>query len=522
MQPYLKKTLTGSQWMVEEKPFLVLGGEVHNSSSSSLDYMEPIWGKLRAIGLNTVLLPIYWELIEPQEGYFDFTLLDGLIQNAHKNGLRLILLWFATWKNTRSDYVPEWVKTDFKRFYRAQTVDGRTLASISCFNEECCRLDGRAFAQVMAHIRETDEEHTVIGVQVENETGLLGSPRDYCPEANVQFEKPIPERLRAYLYEHKQEIAPDLFQYINFDALTHSWKEAFQSLAEEAFMAYYVGCYVGSVAAAGKKEYDIPMFVNAWPEQCPGEPGGIHPSGGPTSLMHDIWRCAAPEIDALAADLYLENFAEECRAYSRLPYNPLIIPEGRPDRWFMSHAFYAFSECDALCFSPFGIEDIHQIHSLPEGTPIQSIFQTFEGRDLSDLIQKTYDILENLSDLICQYRGTGKMHGILQGRLMNQVVELSEYYAHISFSNFIDRMEIPSGGMVFELSEHDFLLVGAGYSVKFVPKAGTSPVFDYLSIEEGEFSNGNWVRRRRLNGDELHPILPSTPSILRVRLFAYE
>lgn len=521
MQPYLTKEPTGVQWMVDGKPFLVLGGEVHNSSASSLSYMEPIWEKLRDLGLNTVLAPIYWELIEPEERKFDFALLDGLMEGARSHGLRLILLWFATWKNTLSHYVPEWVKTDFARFPRALSADGRILPSVSCLSEECRRLDARAFAQVMAHIRETDRDHTVIGMQVENETGLLDSPRDYRPEATALFESPVPEELAAFLREREGALSPALAQYLRPEGLSGNWREAFGLLAEEAFMAYHTARYVGAVAAAGKAEYDIPMFVNAWPAQCPGEPGGVHPSGGPVSAMHDIWRCAAPALDALAADLYLENFAEECAAYTRLPGNPLVIPEGRPDRWFMAHAFYAIAEHGALCYSPFGIEDVGHIQAPPPDAVIQSVFQTFEGRDTSALIRGTYGILRGMSRLICANRGTGKMHGILQGRLMNQMVELSGYYAHISFANFVDRMEIPAGGMILELGENDFLLAGAGYSVRLVPKPETPPHFEYLSIEEGSFVDGQWVRRRRLNGDELHPVLPAEPTLLRVRLFGY-
>ena len=107
--PQLRKQGTATQLIVDGKPFLVLGGELGNSSSSSLEYMRPIWPKLVALNLNTVLVPIYWELIEPVEGKFDFTLVDGLIQEAGKHGLRLIPLWFASWKNSMSCYAPAWV-----------------------------------------------------------------------------------------------------------------------------------------------------------------------------------------------------------------------------------------------------------------------------------------------------------------------------------------------------------------------------------------------------------------------------
>lgn len=520
MQPFIKKD-PDIQFMVDGKPYLVLGGEVHNSSSSCLNYMEPIWGKLKDLGLNTVITPISWELTEPQEGCFDFAVLEGLIERARKYGFRLILLWFATWKNTLSHYVPEWVKTDMKRFPRAQAADGKILPTISSLCDECRRLDGRALARVMARIQEIDTDHTVIAVQVENETGLLYSARDYRPEATALFEGSLPADLADYLLKNKDTLTPELAAHIDFSSLHGNWSDAFGILAEEAFMAYYTASYVGGVAADGKAAYELPMFANAWPAQCRNEPGGLHPSGGPTAQMHDIWRCAAPALDALAADLYLENFEEECAAYSRLPGNPLIIPEGRPDKWVMAHAFYSVAEHGAICFSPFGIEDVGQMKVVPPGTVVQNIFSTFSSCDTRDLIRDTYRVLDNISGLICQYRGSGKMHGVLQNRLMNQVLEFTHYYLHISFANYIDRIQFPSGGLIIELSENDFLLAGAGFSVQFVPKPKRPVHFEFLSIEEGSFQDGEWVRGRRLNGDELHPCMPDMPGLRRIRLFSY-
>ena len=113
--PYLEKNGTSVQLFVDDKPFLILGGELHNSSSSSLEYMKDIWPLLRESGMNTVLAGVEWALVEPEEGTFDFSLVDGLIKDARVNGLHLVLLWFGSWKNGQSHYVPGWIKEDYSR-----------------------------------------------------------------------------------------------------------------------------------------------------------------------------------------------------------------------------------------------------------------------------------------------------------------------------------------------------------------------------------------------------------------------
>src|SRR5579883_2765554 len=208
--PHLRRQGTATQLVVDGKPFLVLGGELGNSTSSSLEYMRPVWTKVAALNLNTLLVPVYWELIEPSEGKFDFTLIDGLIQEARRHKLRLAPLWFASWKNSMSCYAPAWVKTDERRFPRAQDAAGRGLEILSPFSKENSDADARAFAAFMRHLRETDgQDHTVIMAQVENEIGMIPDSRDRSPEANRLFKQFVPPELIGYLIEHKETLIPE-------------------------------------------------------------------------------------------------------------------------------------------------------------------------------------------------------------------------------------------------------------------------------------------------------------------------
>ena len=208
--PHLEKHGNVTQLMVDGKPFLILGGELLNSSSSSVSYMQPIWQKLAAMHLNTVVAPVAWETIEPQEGKFDFTVVDGLIAGAHEHDLRLVFLWFGSWKNTYSSYVPEWVKRDTKRFPRVLLRDGRPTERLSPFSESNRKADATAFAALMKHVREVDAAHTVIMVQVENEVGVIPESRDHSAVANAAFTGAVPKELMDYIGKHNDELAPEL------------------------------------------------------------------------------------------------------------------------------------------------------------------------------------------------------------------------------------------------------------------------------------------------------------------------
>lgn len=521
MQPaYFQSVGTLRQLMVDGKPAILLAGELHNSSSSSPAYMEPVWPHLRALNLNTVLAAVSWELVEAQEGRFDFSSVDSLLEGARVHDLRLVLLWFGTWKNTDSGYVPTWVKADQTRFPRALRQNGTKNSGISCFSQASMEADARAFSALMQHLAETDTARTVVMVQVENETGVLGSDRDYSEEATRKYREPLPQELADYLLEHRAELSPFLSARTDFAALDKSWERVFSEDAEEIFMAYYTARYVGFVAREGKHAYGLPMYANAWTVQCPDEPGGMHPSGGPVADLHDIWRCAAPELDAFAPDLYLENFEKECSAYTRLSGNPLLIPEMRNDRWIPAEAFYAVAEHGAVCVSPFGIDDLITGAQPAAAGPVQEVPQPDNPANVPGSLQQTYGVLRKLMPLLTKHQPFGRVRGVMQDRLAYHVLRFERYFVKVIFTHALAPGRIPAGGLVIGLSENEFVLAGMGYAASFFPrkKAGA----DYVQIEEGAFEGERWVPERRLNGDERSVRFGDTPQILKVHLYDFD
>jgi hypothetical protein len=512
--PHLETKGTTTQLIVKGKPFLIMGGEIHNSSASSASYMAPLWDKLKRKNLNTVIAPVYWELLEPSQGKFDFTLVDSLIVGARKHDLHLVILWFGSWKNGYSMYVPSWIKDNTEKYPRAKDKDGNSFEMLSALNNESMRADAWAFKTLMRHIKEVDKNHqTVIAIQVENEVGLFSSPRDYGKVANEKFERGVPNDLMKYLTEKKGKLQPalDSAWKANGYKKSGSWEEVFGKskfdakdpsifsyLPEELFTVYHYAKYIGAVAAAGKSEYGIPMYVNCWIKQPANfNYPGKYPSGGPTPHTLDLWRAAAPSIDFISPDIYAPlKVARSTMEQYHQPGNPLFIPEYRPGAQSAREAFWAYGQLDAICFSPFGIED-----SAPE----------------DDDITKTYEVLNLAKDQILENQGKGTMVGIyVDSADREQEFDLNGYHFQVQFggasnaemANFAvgaktKKMQV-AGGLIIANGPDQFIVIGKDFSMKLKPLKSdpNKPLLDVDFFDEGYFKNGKWVTIRRLNGDE--------------------
>ncbi len=494
--------------VVDGRPFVMLGGEVHNSSTSSVAYLREVWAKTARLHCNTVIAPVCWELVEPVEGRFDWTLPDAMVAESRRHGLRLVPLWFGTWKNASSDYAPAWVKTDPARFPRAEVEPGKRANTVSALSEEACAADACGFAAFMRRLKAVDAgRHTVIAVQVENETGLLGAARDRSPAAERAFGGPVPEALAARLASGVPLVRPELREpWQAAGARTAgTWSEVFGAVAEEAFMAWHTARFVNRVAEAGRKEYPLPMYANAWLAGGPHSNPGQYPSGGPVSRMLDIWRAAAPALECLAPDIYLEDFAGICADYC-LGGNPLLVPEARKGAEAAANAFYAVAEHGALCFAPFAIEDVP-----PDGA-----------------LAGAYALLAELSPLLAAPRPAGAIRGILKRKPVTeeeiQEVRLGDLVLRVVFPWRPEGSPVP-GGLVCLDSEDGLVAAGSGFWFSLQNPGPGRPRPDFLWIEDGRFRKGKWHPSRRLNGDERYAALGTAhtgdPAIIRAGIYRY-
>jgi beta-galactosidase GanA len=525
--PHLRRQGTATQLVVDGRPFLIRGGELGNSSASSLEFLAPSWASFRSLNLNTILAPVYWDLVEPDEGRFDFALVDGLIADARKHDLRLVLLWFGTWKNSMSCYAPAWVKRDQRRFPRAVDDAGQSVEILSPFSTANRDADVRAFTALMTHLRDIDgERHTVVMVQVENEIGMIPSARDHSDAATALFSGAVPADLMRYLAEHADGLAPDLRAVWRAAGAKRAgtWTEVFGAgaQAEELFMAWHFARFTQAVAAAGKAVYPLPMFANAALIRSGYQPGQ-YPSAGPLPHLLDVWRAGAPAVDFLAPDIYFPAFAEWAGKYTQ-GGNPLFVPEALRSPESSVNALYAYAAQDAIGFSPFAIE------AVPEPA--------------STLLAASNDLTAQLTPMLLEHQGRGTMTGLLppgpESRQPLQV-RLNGYVMHASFergapASLADGAIVgervggvgtawPAGGLVIATGPDEFLFAGIGVTVTF-GLAEPGGHVGILNVEEGRFVGGAWKNIRWLNGDQTHQgrhlrLEPGRFTIQRITLHRY-
>jgi hypothetical protein len=516
--------------LVDDAPFLMLGAQSHNSSAWPAT-LDKVWPAMEYLHVNTLETPVYWEQFEPQPGRYDYTLIDALLAGARQHNLRLVLLWFGTWKNGSQHYMPEWMKLDTVRYPHLVDRNGRAVDSPSPYAEASLEADKKAFASFLRHLKAIDAQRTVIMVQVENEPGTWGSVRDYSPTAQKLFASPVPEDVLKAMQVKPASASPN-------------WQEAFGPEAEVCFHAWSVAKYVGAVAAAGKAVYPLPMYANAALRDPlkPGAPGSYE-SGGPTDNVLSIWKLAAPALDVLAPDDYERDDAAYLKILElyRRDDNPLFVPEtGGAGK---SHYLFKALGLGAIGFAPFGLDYT--------GAPVASDNAKSREEFLTPWAENNR-LLVPMQREIARLNFEGKLQAVaeVQGRTA-ETLKFGSWDALVSYGSSgrgpAAGNSSPMGrALVAQLKDNQFLVTGFFCRVDFRPAgteqqrnsqqivAGTgqnpSALIDgqwqhrqFLRVEEGIYENGTFKFQRIWNGDETDwgLRLGADPVVLRVSLATY-
>ena len=521
---------------VKGEPQILLAGEIHNSNSTTPEVFQASIDKAKALGIQVLLIPVTWEMVEPEEGVFTFDLVGELLKLARQSDVKLGILWFGAWKNSQCMYVPGWVKKDMNRFKRAEMIKGKArielehyhgmgYSTLSYLCEETKLADAKAFCAFMQYLKDNDsEDNTVLYVQVENETGVMGAARELSDEADALFDGAAPQGLVEYLRANTQEMDPELRADVEQGAANASgdaaptWQQAFGGSAEEVFSAYYTASYCNYLAEKGKEVYDIPMAVNCWLKQGPV---GTYPTGGPTYQMMEVWEYAAPSIEVFCPDIYVKNYLEICDNYVKRG-NPLFIPETATNGHVGPRLVHAVGHYHAACFAPFGFEDL----GTDAFNPMMSLF----GGDSSDpLLQEKQDVAEyrQYSEMLAQLMpkltaayGTDRLQAVISERPDESAMRFGEF----ELRAITDAPLFPKKDgvcLALQESEDEFYVIINRAALQYASANPDKPNCEFLSIDEGKIVDGKWQTTLHRNGDEAQMLFFFKPTLLKIKLFTY-
>jgi beta-galactosidase GanA len=495
--------------LVDGRPYLILGAQVNNSSNYPA-MLPKVWPAIEQLQANTVLVPVAWEQIEARPGNFEFSFVDTLLGQAREHHVHLILLWFGTWKNTSASYTPEWVKLDAAHYPRLIDAKGERTVTLSPHATATLEADRKAFVQLMRHLKQIDGQHTVIMVQVENEAGTYGSLRDYSPAAQKLFAAAVPTTLLRTLKKKPG-----------------TWQQVFGHDADEFFHAWSIASYIQQVAAAGKAEYPLPLYVNA-ALRDPLKPGapGTYASGGPTDNVLDIWKAAAPALDLIAPDIYMPEYDKYTKVldlYQR-PDNALFVGETGTSGAYPRYFFPTLGH-QGIGFAPFGL-DFTGYSNYPLGAA--SI-----DRETLEPFAMNYRLVAPMMREVADLSLRGKVHGVAEDPAVHtKTIALGRWQATVSYGLPQFWFEGPApgnpqpvgGALIAELGADEFLVAGSHARVSFeVAEPARGAKMQFARVEEGTFENGAWKFLRVWNGDQIDWGLnfTSVPQVLKVRVATY-
>lgn len=454
--------------LVDGEPFLILGLQWACESCFHVAEMNPLFPEAARLGCNTVALPVYWREVEPERDRYDMTMLDERLARARENGLRLVLLWFATWKNAHHFYAPDYIQRDPGTYPLALNAFGEPAGrdSLCPSGAATWERDRLALLKVMEHLRDVDQERTVILFQIENEPGLMGTDRCHCAACQSRF-------------------------------ASGDFEVRWGSAAAEAFSVASVSEYIDRLAAEAQAVYPLPFYQNVWLGGPGSRPGRDYPAGGAVERMLGLARSFSPHLALLGPDTYghgYRPFRHVCEVYAA-EGNPLYIVEhsssvtGRAER----NVFYAIGEHGAIGFDPWAIDSPFPERNGPPLVDRQDLAwgpQAFALRD-------SYLAIGRAMQPIIKAQGTERLFTFVQEPGETGVcwqADGCEVRLTYTEANGAAR------GMAIQLEDKVFILLGMGFTVNFQRPYPDPDTIRLESVVMGEYRGDDWVPHYPVEG----------------------
>lgn len=448
---------------VDDQPFLILSFQLNCDSCYEPGEIDELMRNARLMGCNSVALLLYWRLIEPKEGQFDDSILHCMLESANRHDLRIVLVWFGSYKNATMHYAPDWVTEDHQTYRRVRCADGREIPWVACYRcDELTEKDKNAVMHVFTYLRDHDTTHRVVLFQVNNETGILGgTARCHCPVCEEEFN-------------------------------TKGYVQIYGDRADEAFSATQILAFQERIAQAAKEIYPLPCYMNAWLAfPSPDSVAGLtYPSGGPNYRVLDIYCQNKRYIDFVSPDIYVpgyRDFHRVCRDYKR-EGNPLYVAEhalGSTSRAY-KNTYYAFGEFAALGMDPWAIDC-----AFPDVME-KPLCDAEHGRwnDEAYEMLSSYMPIRNAMIPVAKNMGTENLKYWVQEEAE---VEIALDFGDIAVKvKYCSPRNGQSRGIAIRLSRTEFAVLGCNSMVAFLRNDGT-PI-EMLRSERGHFEGETFVK----------------------------
>ena len=487
------------QFSVGGRPFPVLGGTVADSTASDPGLLErAVWPAARDLGVNTVFAPVTWQLLEPREGEFDFSVPEALFAGARKNGFKLAVVWYGAWKDGSSCYAPDWVKLDWNRFPLARPQLGRRTELLSPCSPAILDAEKAAYSALLGRLRALEDaaggEPTVLAVQIEGGIGMVGGSRDSSGDSDERWNAGVPDALVAGFAERAGRLHPEMAKALGRKG---RWNEVFGPNADGAFMAWQFATHVEALARAGAEKLPVPCFVSAW--NARGR-AGEKPGGAPDGEMADVWDVAAPSVfralpapDAQGIQFLHPSLGEGA--------TPVLFPRLPPDAGFPAKALHLFGSI------------------LAAGVSSTDLGDGPAGGDPSRLVAQTHFALRGLFRRLGPFRSEESVRSFVQSSSSQQNASLGEFSFTVSWARPLRGAAVPGGLLLVHDASGAYWAVGIG--ARMAPRHDRAGYVTGILRQEEFFGTADGlVRGRVLNGDEGGIALPEgTVSVRRFTLY---